>query len=905
MILRTPPCLRSILIGILGVTSLPAAEPTSGEKLFALKLQPLFAEKCFSCHGAEGKKGKKIKGGFDMSTRESLLLGGDEYAEEVLIPGKGEQSYLYLLTTRSIEDYEMPPKETEKLSEEESWHIRDWINAGAPWPDEKKVAHIQEQYAEGEQVHTSKALDDSWQNRRYEPHKLWSYRPLQKTTVPPHKNPIDHFINEKLAQKNISPAPRATSSELVRRLHFDLTGLPPSPQHVAKFNAHFRNDPQGAVTSLAKQLMATQSYGEHFARHWLDVVRYADSAGFANDYARPHAWRYRDYVIRSFNQDKPFPDFIREQLAGDELSPDDPEALIATGFLRMGPWEQTAMSVFKETRQFWLDDVVDSVGQTFLAHPLSCAKCHDHKFDPIPTRDYYRMMAVFSTTQFTDHDVPFSETENRSKFKSSHEIVMKKIAHYTRQQAELQKAMESRKKNEQAEARTGDNGLDPGDEASNGRILKNLQRHYIEADRTKPRAHGVYTGKTISKNSIYGHLKKPADPWGEGELEKDTILTGGSVYALGEPVVPGALSAAESLGEFSTNPFAKERGSRRLSLANWIADEKNPLTARVIVNRVWSWHFGKGLSSNPNNFGGTGSPPTHPKLLDHLSRWFIENDWSIKKLNALIISSQAYQRSSRHPNPSLQNQADPGNKLYASFLPRRLTAEEIRDAMLVASGEMNFSSGGLPAKPDINWEVATQPLQIMGGTASVYEPDPLPNQRNHRSIYAERLRGLRDPFFETFNQPGSNNSCELRETSTVAPQALTLLNAEEMQDRALAFAHRLVSEKHSDQQTIHRAFQLTFGRLPTTTEQEAFLDQWKKATHEENQRTPQPKTFPNSLERTVRAEKTGEFYTFTEHLPVFKIYQPDRQPSEVDARTRGLSHLCLVLFNSNEFSYLD
>jgi hypothetical protein len=225
--------------------------------------------------------------------------------------------------------------------------------------------------------------------------------------------------------------------------------------------------------------------------------------------------------------------------------------------------------------------------------------------------------------------------------------------------------------------------------------------------------------------------------------------------------------------------------------------------------------------------------------------------------------------------------------------------------MLIASGEMNPEIGGLPAKPDINWEVATQPLQIMGGTASIYEPDPFPAQRNRRSIYAEKLRGLRDPFFETFNQPGTDNSCENRETSTVAPQALTLLNAQEMQDRSLAFAHRLLIEKSDGTQVIHRAFQLALGRPPTSTETSAFLIEWKNATDKEAQQTPQLKSFPTTLQRTIRAEKTGELYTFTEHLPVFETYQPDLQPADADPRTRALSHLCLVLFNSNEFSYLD
>lgn len=901
--------LHRILSSTLAITSLfafpLAAAPTEGEKLFALKIKPLFAEKCMACHGA---KGKKIKGGFDMRTRESILLGGDEFEDKVLIPGKGEESILYRLTTRTEEDYEMPPKEADKLSEQETWWIRDWINAGAPWLDDNHVTRIQEEYAEGEQVVTSKALDDDWQNRRYESEKLWAYRPLKKIEIPAGTHPVDHFIDQKLAATNLPAAPRAGARELVRRIRFGLTGLPPSPRESDQFEAAFHQSPQKAVDALAKELLASPHYGEHFGLHWLDVSRYADSAGFANDYARPHAWRYRDYVVRSFNHDKPFPDFVREQIAGDELEDGKADSLIATGFLRMGPWEQTAMSVFAETRQFWLDDVTDSVGQAFLAHPMQCAKCHDHKFDPIPTRDYYRMMAAFSTTQIAEWDVPFGKEENQNKFKESRELVMEKIEIYKEQRAELQKQMKARKKTENAEgeARVGDNGLDPGDEASNGRMLKNIGRHYIESDRVLPRAHGVYTGKTIQRNNVQGRIQKPEKVWeGKGSIEKNTILTGGSIYSPGATVVPGALSAAESIGKMAVKSFPDGKGKRRLALAEWIVDEKNPLTARVIVNRVWSWHFGKGLAGNPNNFGGTGLAPTHPELLDYLAQWFIDNGWSIKKLNTLIVSSAAYQRSSRHPEAEKEVELDPGKKLYATFLPRRLTAEELRDAMLVASGEINLETGGLPAKPDINQEVAFQPLQIMGGTASVYEPDPLPKHRNRRSIYAEKLRGLRDPFFETFNQPGSNNSCELRETSTVAPQALTLLNAAEMQDRALAFAHRLTKNHQNDTKIIEQAFELSLGRKPDSSELNFFLKEWESATADEAKRSPQAPTYPTVISRTVRAEKTGELYTFEEHLPVFKKYKPDLHPSEVDARTRGLSHLCLVLLNSNEFSYLD
>ena len=324
-----------------------------------------------------------------------------------------------------------------------------------------------------------------------------------------------------------------------------------------------------------------------------------------------------------------------------------------------------------------------------------------------------------------------------------------------------------------------------------------------------------------------------------------------------------------------------------------------------MVNRVWSWHFGRGIAGNPNNFGGTGELPAHPELLDYLADWFISNGWSVKNLNRLILSSATYRRSSRHPSPSTLDEKDSKRNLYAVQLPRRLTAEELRDAMLAASGELNRQVGGLPARPDINREVALQPRQIMGGTASVYEPDPLPAQRNRRSLYAEKTRGLRDPFLEAFNQPGPDKSCELRETSTVAPQALTLFNAEEVHERALAFAARLLKETKSEGATVMRAFELSLGRSARADELTFCLAHWKTATEEETDKTYQPKKFPIGLKRTVMAEKTGEPYDFWEFMPAYQNYVPDLQRSDLDARTRGLAQVCLVIFNLNEFAYLD
>ncbi|MCB1206653.1 MAG: DUF1549 domain-containing protein, partial [Verrucomicrobiae bacterium] len=364
-------------------------EGTEGEQLFVRRINPLFHEKCLSCHGQDEGK---IKGGFDLRSPESVMRGGDSELPGI-VPGKPEESPLYLASIRDHEDWEaMPPKEADRLYEEQLGWIRAWIAAGAPWPDDAKVRAIAEAHAktweaeDGIVVKTAGGLSPEWTNRRYRPEGLWGYRPLRKADLKLRgdEHPVDALIAMHLPE-GVTPAPPADPVLLIRRATFDLTGLPPTPEEITAFEADSIRDPESAIRDLIDRLLDSPHYGERMAQHWLDVVRYADSSGFANDYERGNAWRYRDYVVRSFNRDKPYDRFIREQIAGDEIDPDNPEMLVATGYLRMGPWELTGMEVAKVARQRFLDDVTNSVGETFLAHSLQCARCHDHKFDPIPT----------------------------------------------------------------------------------------------------------------------------------------------------------------------------------------------------------------------------------------------------------------------------------------------------------------------------------------------------------------------------------------------------------------------------------------------------------------------------------------------------------------------------------------
>ena len=582
-----------------------ADDYTDGEKLFALKVKPLLKQKCFGCHNDEDLEGDLI-----LTNLEDTLLGG-ESSDEVLVPGDAAKSLMYISTTWSDPDYEMPPKEADKLTEEQTWMIRDWINAGAPWPSEEDEAIIQEKYAEGIIVQTSGGLDDDWTNRRYEKENLWAYQPIADPKPPARSkraHPVDAFIDDQLYDLGLSPAKLADRRTLIRRATFDLIGLPPTPEEVNDF-LRDRSSDDKAFSKVVDRLLADPRYGEQWGRHWLDVVRYADSAGFSNDYERPSAWRYRDYVIRSFNQDKPFNQFVIEQVAGDEWDPENPEAILATGFLRMGPWEHTGMSVARITRQQFLDDVTDSVGQVFMSHPLQCARCHDHKFDPIPTKDYYRMQAVFATTHFADREVPFQNFENLVG--AEEKVVMeKRKAYFEEMRGRLNK-----KSLEALKAWCEENGYEfgtrkqlldrgvPEDDLPRNIGLtleeigirkvgsKNVDRTTFEMKKFEPYALSVYSGLAPEKPQRSGSmLAMPADPMGKGERDKTHILAGGDPFGYAEEVSPGVFSALpdsnDTLESTEYNSIPETVQGRRLAFAEWLANPKNTLVSRSMMNRV-------------------------------------------------------------------------------------------------------------------------------------------------------------------------------------------------------------------------------------------------------------------------------------------------------------------------------
>ena len=899
------------------------AQPTAGARLFTLKIQPLLKVKCLGCHGNEPDD---LRGGLDLRNRSSLLAGGASKIPS-LVPGDPDNSLLYQAIL--WKGLEMPPKENERLTADEVETMRRWIAGGAVWPDPLAQRQIREQEwaqaenADGRLVRTSGGLSDDWTYRRYQPQDLWAFQSLRPVAPPAgFRHPVDGFIGARLAKAGIKAAQPAHFRTLIRRVSYDLTGLPPTPYQIFLFRQAYEKDPVEAWSTLVERLLASQHYGERWAQHWLDVVRYADTAGFSNDYERSNAWRYRDYVIRAFNDDKPFNQLILEQLAGDELRPGDPETLIATGYLRMGPWG-TAMISQQEARQIYLDDLVHNVGQTFLSLPLRCCKCHDHKYDPIPTRDYYRLYAVFSGTQVAELPAPFLDRENRQGFAAKRKLVDQRLAFATQQRNLVFHKQETAAREWYAQhnlpyKNAGARRQDPEDSkpprhigltlAEQGILKVREQDVWIwtrRLERYRPLTQAVYNGPDGFRNGR--KLRRPKKvnlAW----RPKSVILGGGSLAAPLDTVSPGVLSGLGlpvSAAEKDPYGITNDLFGRRLAMARWIASDKNPLTARSIVNRVWQHHFGRGLVATANNFGAKGDKPTHPELLDWLAADFIKHGWKLKRLHRLIVGSEAYRRSSRPVDFHSQDRVDPDNHLLSSFPVRRLTAEEFRDSLLLVSGELNRQVGGVPIMPEMNLEVALQPRMIQFSIAPAHQPSRTPAERNRRSIYVYRVRGQANPLLAIMDLPSPNASCERREDAATAPQAFTLMNSDGMTDRSIAFALRVQKERPGDPaQWVRRAVQLAYGRVPRREEQRELLAYLVEMQAYHRRHQPRVIQYPKQVVRSLVEEFTGEPFDFVEKLNVYDDYVPDAKPWTVTADVRALADVCLVLLNSNEFMYV-
>lgn len=952
------------------------ADISKAEREFTLHVLPVLKQKCLGCHGGDPED---IKGGYDVTTR-ALLLKGGESEEPAIVPGNIDEGTL--LDAVRWNSLEMPPKENDRLTPEQIAAVERWIEAGAPWPTEQAQARYRmaarhaTTNADGTIFATSGGTSDDWTHRRYDPADVWAFAAVQPLTDARRSELdqssrastsndlttwIDALITEKLSEAGLPASPSADARTLIRRATFDLHGLPPTPEQVAAFVAASKHDSQAAWSHLIDRLLASPRYGEHWARHWLDVTRYADTGGMSNDFERSNMWRYRDYVIRAFNNDKPYNEFILEQLAGDELADhsvrqrkhgdwatvyqtqldgdytdEEAEWIVATGFLRLGPWDN-AMIEKEEARQIWLDDLVNITGQTFLSTTMRCVKCHDHKFDPIPTRDYYRLYAAFATTQMAERNVPLLPQESQQGFETGKAHVQRMLDFATheknkliaKREAAARAWFDARKlpyKNHEQRNELPDEEKPPRHVGLNhveqGQLKVREQDEWIwtrRLERYQPMAQSVYNASSADL-AWNGARKLRIDSNHRDDWRPPThILVGGALTALGDAVGPGVLSAvaipatpirntsSDTDGTSSHDPYrlTDEIHGRRLGLARWIADPANALTTRSIVNRVWQYHFGVGIAANANNFGAKGAKPTHPELLDQLATDFVTHGWKLKRLHRQIMLSEAYQRSARPPSDDAWKTIDPDNRLLSYFKRRRLTAEELRDAILFVTGELRHRTGGVPIMPEINLEVALQPRMIQFSLAPAYQPSPTPDQRNARSIYAYKVRGQADPFTEIFNQPNPNESCELRETASVTPQAFTLFNSDMMTDRSIAFANRLQRFADSPDQQIDRAFLLALNRPPNGSERQRMTTYFKEMT-EYHSTTDAPQTkYPTRITRSLVEEFSGQPFEYDEILPVFENYHADLKPSDVSAETRALADMCLLLLNTNEFMFVD
>ncbi|NBY02481.1 MAG: DUF1553 domain-containing protein [Planctomycetes bacterium] len=745
--------------------------------MFDTRIKPILQQKCYSCHSHESKKNK---GGLVLDSLAGMLEGGDSGA--AIIIGKPEKSKLVEAISHTNQEFKMPPNG--KLSDQEIRNISEWIKNGAVWP-----------------AGTEKSAKRSPGKITQEDRKWWAFQPVKKTPVPTSGgswaiNNIDHFISEKHSQNKLIPAPEADKRILARRLYFDLTGLPPTPSEIDSF---INDQSSNAYESLVDHLLNSQHYGERSARFWLDLVRYAESDGYRLDEYRPQAWLYRDYVVKSFNADKPYDLFIKEQIAGDELFPDDPDALIATGYLRHWIYEYNQ----RDVRTQWniiLDDLTDTTSDVFMGMGLQCARCHDHKFDPILQKDYFRLRAFFSGVLPLEN-IDVGTAEEKSAFQNKLKVWEEKTQSLRKEISDIEypfirSAEESaitkfpmdiqamiRKK--PSERTTLEHQLA---ELSYRQALYEFQR--IETYIKKENKEKYLALK--KQLSAYDNLKpqplpRPLVVKDVGPIAAETTIPKKS----NANIEPGFLTILDDKPAIITPPANGLKSSgRRSTLANWIADKNNPLTARVMVNRIWQQHFGKGLASNASDFGKLGEAPSHPELLDWLAAYFTENNFSMKKLHRLIVTSATYRQSSNHPNMDANRLIDPENKQLWHCTIKRLDAEQIRDAIYATTGEIKLQAGG-------------------PGTSSADA---------RRSIYTKIIRNNRDPLLDVFDAPYWFSSASSRQVTTTPVQSLLLINSPLMLARARAFAERLNKEEPDLKKRIDLAYKLAFGRTPNPEE---------------------------------------------------------------------------------------
>ncbi|HEU0005978.1 MAG TPA: DUF1553 domain-containing protein [Terriglobia bacterium] len=834
------------------------------DSVFKEKILPVFDRNCLVCHGSTVQRA-----GLDLRSKLSVLRGGA--SGPAIRPGNAQQSLLYQLITHQKEPA-MPMGG--KLGGDEVAAIAAWINSLSPHealPETgKHSAPIREP---GSPV--------TEQDRQF-----WSFVKPVRPAVPQTKtrnwgrNEIDGFIVHMLESKGLKPAPPAEPATLLRRAYFDLIGLPPSPEEVEAF---LNDRSPGAFERVVDHLLASPHYGERWGRHWLDLARYADSGGFEFDVDRPHAWRYRDYVVRSFNDDKPYDRFVQEQLAGDELQSGNPEALVATGFCRNGPTVDNANN--EQTRVDELDDIVSTTSSVFVGLTVGCARCHDHKYDAISQRDYYRLQAIFLSSQKSER---LLGTDNeQAAIKRRNQEIDQQIAPFKEKIAEIERPVRKRLLDEKVERFTRlsqqagalqskdvveyqnelatqferdvklqpeeiEAGLSPADRQARQALMKEVEK----LNRTRPKPPAAVMA--ISNM--------------DGKPPQGFLLKRGDYRQKGEEVSPGFLSVLSPADSALTAPVSDASAGRRLRLAQWLTHPDHPLTARVAANRIWQYHFGRGLVGTASDFGVNGERPSHPELLDWLATELVARGWSLKSMHRLIMTSSAYRQSSRWDAEAAKT--DPENRLLWRFSPRRIEAENVRDSILVVSGSLNREMGGPGIYPRIDRAV------IGTGSTNKWPVDVEEGPATwRRSVYVFQKRSVVLPLLEVFDCPDSTVSSPSRSASTIAPQALALLNNSFVLQQSWRFARRVLQDagfRPADQ--THRAFQLALGRKATERELDWSLD---------------------FLGRQARAyAQNGHLSSEQDGAGVV--------PAGTDAAGfRALADLCHAMFNLNEFLYLE
>ncbi|MGA0133751.1 MAG: PSD1 and planctomycete cytochrome C domain-containing protein [Opitutales bacterium] len=725
--------------------ALLASQPLAAGEETAEKALGILDRRCFECHSHSAGKNK---GGLVMDAPQGLSVGGESGA--ALVAGKPEDS-LFIERILSTDKDEMMPPKGERLTEEEVSTVKAWVAAGAKWPASRATRATSAKYLPG-RINDE---DRAW----------WAYRPVVRAEIPAPAlpstgpNPVDRFIDRRLAKEGLTPAPEAARAALVRRVTFDVTGLPPSPEEVEAFVKDASPD---AYERLVDRLLASRGFAERNARVWLDLVRYADSDGYRADDYRPTAWRYRDYVIRSLHSNKPYDRFLQEQVAGDELFPGDPDALTGTGFLHHWIYEYN----LRDARGQWttiLNDVTDTVGDALLGAGMQCARCHDHKFDPILQRDYFALRAFFSNILPVEDRAAWTKEESEAharrladwekKTAATREEIAKIEQPYREKATAKSVAMFPEDIqamiNKPAAERTPIEAqlaalawrqvdyefarLDRVIKGENRTRLDELRKKLAELDAEKP-ADPPYV---LS-------IREPARSASPVTIPKKTSAIEPAFLSVLSPAVPAAPAVIPPA------PEGVESSGRRSVFARWLTRPENPFTARLAMNRLWQQYFRRGLTPHASDFGRLGEPPSHPELLDWLASEFVRLGWDVKAMHRLVLTSAAYRRSSEHPDPAAGRTKDPLNVLVWRFQPQRLEAEQIRDALFAACGDLDDRK--------------------QGGEGVLFSA-PV------RSIYTRAIRNNRDPLMDVFDAPEWFNSSSSRPVTTTPIQSLLLLTS--------------------------------------------------------------------------------------------------------------------------------